>query len=99
MRLYSLFFQHRLIWTVLLALIGIVIMIYYASCKTCSILQGDIFGMISNISVWVMGLIILLALFQTGDLIHAYPGRHRRRGFSGFLQFRKIFFALLPVSE
>ncbi|NLD81223.1 MAG: hypothetical protein GX642_08665, partial [Smithella sp.] len=71
MRLYSLFFQHRLIWTVLLALIGIVIMIYYASCKTaCSYLQGDIFGIdLKYIGVGYMGLIILLALFKQADLI------------------------------
>ncbi len=71
MRLYSLFFQHRLIWTVLLALIGIVIMIYYASCKTaCSYLQGDIFGIdLKYIGVGYMGLIILLALFRQADLI------------------------------
>jgi thiol:disulfide interchange protein DsbA len=71
MRFYRLFFQYRLIWTVVLALIGIGIMIFYAACNTaCSYLRGDIFGIdLKYIGVGYMGLIILLAILKQADLI------------------------------
>lgn len=74
MRLYKLFFQHRLSWTVLLALTGIGTMIHYASCKTaCTYLQGDIFGIdLKYIGVGYMGIIILLALFKQADFIRMF---------------------------
>lgn len=70
MHLYRLFFQHRLIWTVLLALIGIGIMIFYALCNTaCSYLRGDIFGIdLKYIGVGYMGIIIILAFLKQADL-------------------------------
>lgn len=70
MRLYRLVVQHRLSLTVILALIGIGIMAFYALCNTaCSYLRGDIFGIdLKYIGVGYMGVIIVLALLKQADL-------------------------------
>ena len=45
MHLYRLLVQHRLVITILFAVIGIGIVAFYAVCDTsCSYLRGDIFG-------------------------------------------------------
>lgn len=71
MRLYRLLMHHRLVATILLALIGIGLMAYYASCDTaCSYLRGDIFGIdLKYVGVGYMAAIILLALLKQADLL------------------------------
>jgi hypothetical protein len=71
MRLYRFIIQYRLFITVLLAVAGIVIMAYYASCDTgCSYLRGNIFEIdLKYIGVGYMGALITLALFKQADLI------------------------------
>jgi len=71
MRLYRLLMHHRLMVTILLALIGIGLMAFYAVCDTaCSYLRGDIFGIdLKYVGVGYMAAIILLALLKQADLL------------------------------
>jgi thiol-disulfide isomerase/thioredoxin len=71
MGLYRLLMHHRLMVTILPALIGIGLMAYYASCDTaCSYLRGDIFGIdLKYVGVGYMAAIILLALLKQADLL------------------------------
>ncbi|MCK7512254.1 MAG: hypothetical protein MZV70_54890 [Desulfobacterales bacterium] len=101
MHLYRLLIQHRLVITILLALIGIGLMAFYAVCDTaCSYLRGDIFGIdLKYIGVGYMAVIIILALLKQADLItNAGCGRHWRGSFSGFFSgVGKCFLPFLPV--
>ena len=71
MRLYRLLIQHRLIITIILAIIGIGLMAFYAVCDTsCSYLRGDIFGIdLKYVGVGYMTVIILLSLLKQADLM------------------------------
>lgn len=71
MRSFQLIFQYRLVLTILLALIGIGLMAFYAVCDTaCSYLRGDIFGIdLKYIGVGYMGAIITLAVSKQVDLL------------------------------
>ena len=71
MRLYRLLTHHRLVITIILAVIGIGLMAFYAVCDTsCSYLRGDIFGIdLKYVGVGYMAFIILLALIKQADLL------------------------------
>ena len=71
MRLYRLLIHHRLVITIMLAVIGIGLMAFYTVCDTaCSYLRGDIFGIdLKYIGVAYMAVIIILALLKQADLI------------------------------
>jgi hypothetical protein len=71
MHLYRLLVQHRLVITILLAIIGIGIVAFYAVCDTsCSFLRGDIFGIdLKYIGFGYMAAIIMLALLKQADLL------------------------------
>jgi hypothetical protein len=70
MRLYRFIIQYRLAITVPLAIAGILIMAYYASCSTtCSYLRGDILGIdLKYVGVLYMTVIIIFALLKQADL-------------------------------
>ena len=71
MYLYRYILKYRVILTIVLALMGIGLMAFYAVCDTsCSYLKGDIFGIdLKYIGVAYMTCIILLGLFKQTDLV------------------------------
>jgi len=71
MHLYRLLVQHRLVITIVLAVIGIGIVAFYAVCDTsCSFLRGDIFGIdLKYVGFGYMAAIIILALLRQADLL------------------------------
>ena len=71
MHFYRLLVQHRLAVTVVLAVIGIGLMAFYAVCDTaCSYLRGDIFGIdLKYIGVAYMSALIILAISKQADLV------------------------------
>ncbi len=71
MQFYRLLVQRRLVITIVLALIGIGLMAFYAVCDTsCSYLRGDIFGIdLKYVGGGYMAIIIILSLLKQADLI------------------------------
>ena len=63
--------QHRNVLTIILAVIGIGIMLFYTVCDTsCSYLQGDIFGInLEYIGIGYMIMIIILAAVRQRDYV------------------------------
>ena len=71
MGLYRRLMHYRLVITILLAIAGIGLMVFYAVCDTaCSYLRGDILGLdLKYVGVTYMGAIIVLALVKQADLL------------------------------
>jgi len=74
MRPYRLLIHHRLVITIILAVIGVGLMAFYAVCDTsCSYLRGDIFGIdLKYVGVGYMAFIILLSLLKQADLMRMF---------------------------
>lgn len=71
MNLYRQIVGYRLALTIVLAVAGIVTMVYYVTCDTaCSYLRGDLLGVdLKYVGVGYMALLILLALVRKADLL------------------------------
>jgi thiol-disulfide isomerase/thioredoxin len=71
MQFYRLLVQRRLLITIVLAVIGIGIVAFYAICDTsCSFLKGDVFGIdLKYVGYGYMAAIIILALLKQADLL------------------------------